>query len=374
MNGLILDDPDGTLEMLRDSVVGFSARHAGPDVFRARRDNGGDLDREVWSAMAEAGWLGLLLPEDKGGAGLGIAEQAVLSEALGRALLTEPLAQLSIFSSVLLSHCSGGECARLAEGLIAGTALVSPAWQGRDGAAAPVSARKVGEEFSLSGEMRHVSAPTSATDFIVLAEADGKQMLVSLPVSAEGLRIETAPTLDGTRLGRLSLADVKVKEDALLAIGSEVDVAMDAAVTTTRLALAAEMAGIATAAIERTVAYAKERVQFGKAIGSFQVVQHRLVDMWGEAEFASAAVVNAVETLSEGQNNASRLAILAAKARAGEAAVNITRRAIHLHGAMGFTDACDIGLFMKRAVALNATLGQPEELRLQFVALEGVAA
>ncbi|WP_136637693.1 acyl-CoA dehydrogenase family protein [Pseudooceanicola onchidii] len=374
MSGLMLDDPDGTLEMLRDSVAGFAERFDGPEGFRARRDAGQDLDRTVWSAMAEAGWLGLHLPEEIGGAGLGVAEQAVLSEALGRALISEPLAQLSVFAGVLLAQGDGAERDRLADGLIAGTAIVSPAWQGRDGAPAPLVARVHGEDTVLTGALCHVSAPVSATDFVVLAEAGGDWMLLSVPAGAGGLSVDAAPTLDGAQLGQLTFRDVKVPGNAVLARGNSARAALEAAVATTRLALAAEMAGIAAEAIDRTVAYTRDRVQFGKAIASFQVVQHRLVDMWSDAEFAQAAVVNAVETLADGPGKAADLAILAAKARAGDAAVTITRRAIHLHGAMGFTDACDIGLFMKRAVALNATLGQPEELRLLFVAREGVAA
>jgi hypothetical protein len=92
--------------------------------------------------------------------------------------------------------------------------------------------------------------------------------------------------------------------------------------------------------------------------------------MWMDAEFAGAAVVNAVNVLQAGSGDAAQLAVLAAKARAGEAAFSICRRAVHLHGAMGFTDECDIGLYLKRAISLNATLGQPEELRLKFVELE----
>ena len=115
-------------------------------------------------------------------------------------------------------------------------------------------------------------------------------------------------------------------------------------------------------ALERTVAYTKERVQFGKPIASFQSIQHRLVDMWMDAEFACAAVVNAVEALEAGDGSAARLAVLAAKARAGDAAFSICRRAVHLHGAMGFTDECDIGLYLKRAISLNVSLGQPEQL------------
>jgi alkylation response protein AidB-like acyl-CoA dehydrogenase len=114
-------------------------------------------------------------------------------------------------------------------------------------------------------------------------------------------------------------------------------------------------------------------VQFGKPIASFQVIQHRLVDMWSDVAFACAAVVNAAEALEAGDSKAGCLAVLAAKARAGDAAISVCRRAVHLHGAMGFTDECDIGLYLKRAVSLNATLGQPESLRLEFVKLERAA-
>ena len=148
---------------------------------------------------------------------------------------------------------------------------------------------------------------------------------------------------------------------------------LDAAVSNARVALAAELAGIASRAVEITIDYTRARVQFGKPIAGFQVVQHRLVDMWSDAEFACAAVVNAVETVAAGDARAARMAVLAAKARAGDAAVSICRRAVHLHGAMGFTDECDIGLYLKRAISLNATLGQPEDLRLEFVNLERAA-
>ena len=92
--------------------------------------------------------------------------------------------------------------------------------------------------------------------------------------------------------------------------------------------------------------------------------------MWSDAEFACAAVTNAVEMLTEDTPDAAAQAVLAAKARAGDSAVTITRRAIHLHGAMGFTDECNIGLFNKRAITLNAMLGQSEDLRLEFLAQE----
>lgn len=375
MTGLILDDEDGGLALLRDSASSFAARHDGAQAFRKRRSSGADLNREIWAGMAEAGWLGLLLPKDIGGIGLGLAEQAVLSESLGRALITEPLAQLSVFSSILLTELPrSDETARLAEGLIAGDAIVTPAWQGRDGSSAPVTIHSAGDELRLNGKLEFVSAAQSGTDFLVLGHDGNAGVWLSIPADTVGLTINAHETLDGSRIFSVELTDVMLPADQVLARGDKAEYALERAICVTRLMLAAEMAGNASRAIEITINYTKERVQFGRPIAAFQVVQHRLVDMWGDAEFANAAVVNAIETFSEQGGVAADLAVLAAKARAGDVVLSVTRRAIHLHGAMGFTDEADIGLYMKRAVALSATLGQPEVLRLQFVVLERATA
>ena len=207
----------------------------------------------------------------------------------------------------------------------------------------------------------------------MLARDGSDDCLFAVPAGTSGLAIESRPTVDGSRLGAATFAGVRVASSALLARGPAVRELLDEAIRATRLALAAELAGIASRALEMATQYTKERVQFGRPIASFQAIQHRLVDMWGDAEFACAAVVNATETLLGPGGKAAALAVLAAKARAGDAAVTVTRRAIHLYGAMGFTDECDIGHYMKRSVALSATLGQPDTLRLQFVALERAA-
>lgn len=123
----IFEDADGALAMLRASVEAFAERYPGPETLRAKRAAGGDLARPVWTAMAEAGWTGLLLPESLGGLGLGLAEQAVLSEALGRALICEPLATIAVFSGKLLANAPASpERDRLSAGLISGEAIVAP--------------------------------------------------------------------------------------------------------------------------------------------------------------------------------------------------------------------------------------------------------
>jgi hypothetical protein len=372
----MFDDPDGMLAMLRESAAGFAAQHSGTKSLRDKRASAGDLDKQAWKAMAEAGWTGLLLPEDFGGAGLGMREQAVLSEALGRALIAEPVAMAAVFSGILLANVSPSEeRARLCTGIADGSVIAVPAWQNpsKSSHAKPVVAATTAVGFALTGEKHFVDAARSATDFLIVADSTEGCLLLSVPAATAGLAINQRPGIDGAIIASLSFAGCEVPESQVLSRAESADALLEVPILHTRLALAAELAGIASRALEITIAYTKDRVQFGKPIASFQAIQHRLVDMWSDAEFACAAVVNAVETLEAGDVRAAQLAVLAAKARAGDAAFSICRRALHLHGAMGFTDECDIGLYLKRAINLNATLGQSEALRLQFVELERAA-
>jgi alkylation response protein AidB-like acyl-CoA dehydrogenase len=225
----------------------------------------------------------------------------------------------------------------------------------------------------LNGTKQFVDTARSATDFLVSATSVDGGALLSVPSDAPGVFVADRPGIDGAAIATVSFVECFVPSDRVLVSGDRCDTLLEQALLRARLALAAELAGIASSALERTVAYTRDRVQFGKPIASFQSIQHRLVDMWMDAEFACAAVANAVQALAAGDGLSSRLAVLAAKARAGDAAFSICRRAVHLHGAMGFTDECDIGLYLKRAINLNASLGQPEQLRLQFVTLERAA-
>jgi alkylation response protein AidB-like acyl-CoA dehydrogenase len=364
---IILDDRENMLEMLRDSVAAAATRLDGPAMLRQRRAAGADLSPRVWAAMAEAGWLGLALPEDLGGMGLGAAELAVLAEGLGRGLLTEPFAPLAVFPGTLLAGLPASAARDgLAAGLAAGTEILPVLWLDARGARAPLA---LGADGAITGAAHLVPCAASATGFLVLAEDGEGPVLAQVAAADPGIRRNARPGIDGAALANVALHDAAPV--AILGRGAEVSLALEGAIRLARLALAAELAGLASRVLELTVDFTKGRVQFGKSIASFQVVQHRLVDMWADAEFACAAVANAVNLSA--QPDAFAQAVLAAKARAGDAATTITRRALHLHGAMGFTDQCDIGLYLKRAVALNATLGQPEELRLAFLRAERAA-
>jgi alkylation response protein AidB-like acyl-CoA dehydrogenase len=372
MPRITLDDPDDTLSLLRESVTQFSAQHDGGRLLRNKRERAGDLDKTIWSAMAQAGWTSLLLPEDLGGAGLGMREQAILSEALGRALIAEPLASTAVLSSALVAAAPDSqERRRLVEGIAGGQLIVTPAWQDKAGMVA--SATREADGFVLNGAKPFVDAARSATDFLVAAMSVDASVLLSVPADTPGVLIADRPGIDGAAVATVSFVECFVPSNRVLKNGDGCEALLEQALLQARLALAAELAGIASSALERTIAYTRDRVQFGKPIASFQSIQHRLVDMWMDAELACAAVANAVAALEADDGQAVWLAVLAAKARAGDAAFSICRRAVHLHGAMGFTDECDIGLYLKRAISLNASLGQPEQLRLQFVNLERAA-
>lgn len=370
------DDLDGTLAMLRESIAAFAARQSGTASVRARRSTGGRLDTGLWSEMADAGWTGLLVSEELGGAGLGVTEQAALSEGLGRGLISEPIAAGCVFAATLLTDAGqSAERDRLLAALVDGSGIVMPAWQDppRHGRGKPLNAREDGDAVILDGNRYYVDAASSATDFLVVAPVGGEAVLVSVPAGSPGLKIEERAGVDGGMVASLAFDGCRVPAGHVLARGASVGALIEKPTQYARVAIAAELAGIAAKAVEMTIAYTKDRVQFGKPIASFQVVQHRLVDMWSDAEFACASVANAVERLGEGDAQAARLAVIAAKARCGDAAVSVCRRAVHLHGAMGFTDEHDIGLYLKRAVSLSSTLGQPEGLRRQFVELERAA-
>ncbi len=370
----VFDDPEGVLAMLRDSVATLAERRPGPASVRKKRSAAADIDRDLWSAMAEAGWTSLLLPEELGGAGLGLREQAVLSEALGRALFSEAISTNAVFVATVLRNASRSPVReRLAKQLAEGAATVVPVYRSTQPGENDIRATKTVGGYSLYGEGHYVEQAATAHDFLVLAETESGAAFFVLPASSAGIEVETRLGVDGAALGRVRLRECVVDMEAMVASGASAAELLDAPITHARVALAAELAGLASRALELTIEYTKTRIQFGKPIASFQAIQHRLVEMWSDAEFACASVVNAVDKLSSADRRAGQLAVMAAKARAGEAAVSICRRSVHLHGAMGFTDECDIGLYLKRAINLSATLGQPEDMRIEFIRLERAA-
>ena len=358
-----------SIGMFRDSANDFLASTDQRQRVRALEDAGGGFDRGTWRQLAELGWLSILVAEDDGGLGLGMAEVAAITEEAGRHLLPEPLVDAGVHPVALLARLpAGGLRDDLLARLLAGNAVAGVAWQEHAGEletdAGATFARKTGDMaddgVSVSGLKRFVRPGTGADGWIVAATLEGDAILVWLESDAPGLQVQNQAGVDGASTVSLAMNDAQGR---LLARGDQALAALRHATEMARIAQGAELAGIARRSLELTCEYLRTREQFGKPIGSFQALQHRLVDGLIQVELASACLREGLAGLGDSDPApiASRI-----KARCGQAATEMTRMAIQLHGAVGTTNEYDIGLYFKRAMALSSRLGNPASHRRRW--------
>ena len=361
--------------LLAESVADFTAR--GTDIARVRNLRGAptEYDRAVWKTMAELGWLGILIPEQYAGLGLGLAEMAIVARGLARALVPEPLTAAAVLAATALAAGDNEALKReQLPRLAAGEMLPALAWQEAAGEldAAAIRTRAVPFEggFKLSGVKRFIAGSAQADAFLVSAQAGGDIALLWLPRETAGLRLELEPLADGRSFGTLQLEDALAPKTRIVARGAVATEALARAFDHASAIAGAELAGVMDRALEMSLEYLKTRVQFGKPIGAFQALQHRAVDLYIHKELASAVLDEALGLLDRGPDARTRAALASrVKARCADAALRVTREAIQLHGAIGFTDEYDAGLYLKRALTLAAWLGHPTWHRRRYAAL-----
>ncbi|MBS4046479.1 MAG: acyl-CoA dehydrogenase family protein [Alphaproteobacteria bacterium] len=341
------------LRLLRESVRTLLERAGGAARARKIRDEDGVRDSPVMLELAKAGVFGAVVPEEAGGLGMGLSAAGIIAEEVGRVIAPEPVvASVGLAIGLLRRLCP--EHALLAETL-AGTTVLATAWQERDvkGLSNTLSCRF--ENSALTGTKSWVAGVTAASAILVVAEADGGPALALIEPCGKGVSIDKRRQSDGSIMAELHLSEAPAE---LLAKGPVVNAALAAAVSDTTALTAAELVGVSAKALEITLDYTKTREQFDKPIGSFQVIQHRAVDMHIMQQLAEASVRDALGLMDAAEaprlraRQASR-----AKARACTTARKITREAIQLHGAIGYTDELDIGLYLNRALVLSAWLG-----------------
>lgn len=366
--------------LLRDSVAGFVAR--GTDMKRVRRLRGTrpGFDRSVWRQMAELGWLGILVPETYGGLGLGCAEMSVVAVGTAGALTPEPLTAVAVLAASVIARGDNEILKReLLEGLVSGNVIPVLAWQERAGAIDSEFVATRAEPFEaavkINGSKNFVAGAPGADGFIVSAQSRDGLALYWVAADAGGVSLELAPLADGRYCGRLQLSDVVVAEEGMLASAAAASTAMKAAVDTALVIASAELYGVMGRALDMSVDYMKTRTQFGKPIGSFQALAHRAVDLHIQRELCSAVLDDAVTLFDSGAGAAEKSAMASrVKARCADAALRITREAIQIHGAIGFTDEYDIGLYLKRAMTLSAWLGNAAFHRRRYAQLAPAAS
>jgi len=334
-----------------------------------------------WAQFAELGLLGIPFPESLGGSGGSAVETMIVMEAFGRGLVLEPyLATVVLGGGILRRAGSAAHQRELVPAVIAGKlrlALAHGERQARyDLADVATSARPAGGGWALSGRKAVVMHGDSADRLIVSARTAGNQRdaggisLFLVDAGAPGVTVEGYPTVDGLRAAEIELKDVKVGPDALVGERDRGFAIVEQAVDAGIAALAAEAVGAMAAMHEITVDYLKTRRQFGVAIGSFQALQHRAVDMLVALEQARSMAYLATMMAEETDAAERRRAISAAKVQIGRSARFVGQQSIQLHGGIGMTMEYKIGHYFKRVSMIDTLFGDAEH-HLRLVAGAG---
>ncbi|MBM3661585.1 MAG: acyl-CoA dehydrogenase [Actinobacteria bacterium] len=316
-------------EALRDAATSLLDARSAPEAVRNVVDNGGGWDRSLWGELVEQGWAAVVVPEDLGGLGLGWVEGAVLMEAVGAHVAPVPiLGQLVALDAV----ARAGETDWL-ERLLAGDAIAAVTHR-----PLPASGSTVPVPYLLSADV--LVAPTDA----------GRLVLVDL----EGAEVEALPAMDLTReLGRLDV-------DSLTRVDLGGPDAIEAFLDAGAVAVSAELLGAAARCLDDTVAYARDRVQFGRPIGSFQAVKHRCADMLVDVEGMRSTTWWAAWCLAA-QDPERSVAASTAKIWTSDAADRVLNSALQVHGGIGFTWECDVHLYLKRVQLDRGWFGSATE-------------
>jgi len=328
-------------------------------------------DGATWKALAEAGWTSVTVPEHLGGLGLDAEVLGAIATAVGESPLPEPYLGAGALAALVLPAFADNALAReLLNDVVSGSAVLGLAWQENPGELIPTSvstsASIEGDRLRLVGSKRWVS-PVGATGWLVHARRGELPTLVWLRPDDAGVKIETELRADGSLLCTLQL-DVFLPAGRIVAQGEAVDRICQQALETTRLLQSSELYGIARRVFCMTLDYLKTRVQFGKPIGANQALQHRMVDAYVGVMACGALLADSYREVADDPTTLARVAALA-KSRIAERVIALCREAVQLHGAIGYTDEYDIGIYLKRALHLASWLGSPRTLQARYLAL-----
>lgn len=370
--------------MLKDSAKDFCTTNTPIGQLRKLRDeaNADGFDRGSWSSMVELGWAAIPWGEEHGGLAFGYKGLGVVTEESGRTLTASPL-YASVWVGGTLINLAGSDAqkAELLPRLAAGEMLLALALEEshkHDPYGVGTTATASGDGYTLDGKKTFVLDGHVADKLLVVArtsaEVGSRQGLSLFMVDREAAGVSVTRTLmaDSRNAANIVLEGVQVNSDALIGEADQAADALDQALDIARIGLSAEMLGGLQECFERTVAYLKERKQFGVAIGSFQALKHRAADMFCEIELSKSCVLEALSALDEGrdQEEIAKLASLT-KAKVGETYNLVSREGVQMHGGIGMTDEFDIGFFIKRAAVAEQTFGDVNYHRNRYGELEG---
>ncbi len=372
-------------QMIMDQAAKFVANETPVSRFRKLRETERGWDLDMWGKMAEQGWLAIAIPEDQGGFGGSFVDLAIILEQLGRGLVPEPfIASVVLGAGILSEHGDEAQRDSFLTPMIEGQTSLAFAYaesQSRYNLSDCLTkAVKSGDGWTISGEKIWVLNGHAADQIIVAARTGGSQFDesgLSLFIGdgdAKGLQRILVPGMDGQRTAVLRFEGVQVGADRLLGRDGDALGIIEKAVDRGAAAACAEGLGHIRELFERTVAYLKEREQFGVPIGSFQVLQHIASDMYAEMELCYSASILASIQVDHPDADTRKAEVSAAKLQLSDGGWMVSKNAIQLFGGIGVTDEQDEGLFFKRLRVLNSVFGDADWHVSRFQSLKGFEA
>lgn len=358
-------------QILVDSVAKFVANDSPVERFRKLRDTERGWDPATWARIAEFGWLGVAYPEEQGGFGGRFVDLALILEQLGRGLVPEPIVPSVVLAGGLLSRLgSDAQRERFLTPMIEGRTSLALAYAERQSRFAAndcrTRAERRGDGWVLSGEKTWVLNGHAADQLVVVARTGGDPLdreglsLFVVDGDAAGLERLRVAGMDGQRTALVRLRGVEVGADRLLGEAGGALPHLEWALDRGAAAACAEGQGEIQELFERTVAYLKQRVQFGVPIGSFQALQHRAADMYAETELCRSTMILAAIAADYDDAEERQAEISAAKLQLSRGGWFVQENAIQLFGGIGVTDEQDEGLFFKRLRVLQGLFGDAD--------------
>ena len=356
-------------ELLAQTARDFVRTNSPLSRLRALRDGQDSVgfSPDLWQEMAQLGWAGILIPEEYGGAGLGLADLAVVLEAVGRNLAPEPFLSTVLLGGQLLADAGSPEQKQAwLSGIATGEKILALAYQEARSRYAlnrvATRATAEGDAWRLLGEKIQVLDGQNADALIVSARISGEDTdqdgitLFLIAPDTPGVALIPQTRVDGRAAALVSLDGVKVGAESIVGTVGQGFQTLSHIVDLATVGLCAEMLGGMSQVFDDTLAYLKTREQFGVVIGSFQALKHRAANVFMEIELCRSAVMAAATAADAGQGDLPLLVSLA-KARCSDAFVLATNEGVQMHGGIGMTDEHDAGLYMKRARAAEMTFG-----------------
>ena len=319
-----------------------------------------DFDEKVWNLFAEQGWLSMPFSEQSGGLGFGPIELSILFEEFGKALVIEPYLSTVVLSGTLLDKSTFSEKNDLIEKICTGSIHISLAYAEVDNGYDYLNpSSTLDSKFVLNGTKTLVLNGSNAEKIIVTCTNDDTLNIVVLDANTPGVSINSFSTVDGQSCSEISFENVKLDKSNIIATGNDAENLLKETINLATLCICAEAVGCMESCYHKTLEYTKGREQFGQPISGFQVLQHRMVDMFIESELAKSLLIKAMLEVNNRSDEMYKH-VSALKSYVGKSGKLSAKEAVQLHGGMGVSEEMMIGHYLKKMISIDALFGNAD--------------